>query len=305
VTINKGVGDVLNISNQPAQLLTVVSPTLDAFSYAAEESDQVVYDLTPYQLVEVANGTAANELTKTGNLIMPLSVVIKSNNLDGNIITPASPVTVTVRGYGATQQQVLETAVFSSLSSGASNSLALSVPLFNVTDIYLSRAVPDVTVTVEAGTAANTLASLKSINPQILYALPGNSISPIYYNTSAASVPYNQQTGEPATYFNLTVDSVSAAHGAKKYFNYVVNENPVPINTLAKDSLAFGIYNSSLGVGSAPYFQLNYSLTGAPNNMSYTNTNGVTKNVAVGFVTQRGSVFAYESAEKAIINLFK
>ena len=51
----------------------------------------------------------------------------------------------------------------------------------------------------------------------------------------------------------------SVATSPQQYYTYTMNEISVPANTAAKDSIAFGIVNSTGGVGVSPLFQLNYT----------------------------------------------
>jgi hypothetical protein len=75
-----------------------------------------------------------------------------------------------------------------------------------------------------------------------------------------------------------------------------MNENPVPGISNVYDSVGFNLENASSGVAATPSFNLNYSLSGTKNNMSYlsspyfpSNTVAASINAQQGFRTERGS----------------
>ena len=84
-----GLGNINNIT-EPAQLLTVTSSIPDAFTYGGQTSSSILYDLTPYQLIESAvNSNTAEYGTGTNaNIIFS----------DGNFVTSTNPITVTIKG---------------------------------------------------------------------------------------------------------------------------------------------------------------------------------------------------------------
>ncbi|MEM0147146.1 MAG: hypothetical protein QXF85_01680, partial [Candidatus Micrarchaeaceae archaeon] len=96
------------------------------------------------------------------------------------------------------------------------------------------------------------------------------------------------------------------------YFNYSIEEFPVPTNTVASDLLSFDIVNSTAGASAAlnNLFQLNYSATsssspGTHNNMTYTGTTGTSFNVQQGFRTEKGSEVESISPTSLTVNLAK
>jgi hypothetical protein len=123
-----------------------------------------------------------------------------------------------------------------------------------------------------------------------LYTVSGQN----YYSTtsSAASINYNQQNGQPianAVLVGITT-AVTAGNAIHELYSYKVGELSVPSNTVAIDYLGVGIYNAT--PTSSPELLLNYSIGGQPHNVSYTSTQGTTIGVPVSFRTEKGSKIA-------------
>jgi hypothetical protein len=190
----------------------------------------------------------------------------------------------------------------------------LSTSFFNVTDIYLSQALPYMAVNVVAGptggtiTTSNVLAQLTTLStPQLMYT---NSNHVWWQFTSGAQATYNQQNGQTSFQngLQLTTTTPTAAPGQKKYFTYAINEYDVPQYTGANgnDILEFGIYNSSNAGSQNFQFALNQSATGTKNNMTYIPSSGGSGvNAPLGFITERGSKVASESASSVTVNMAK
>ncbi len=266
-----GLGNIDNIT-EPAQLLTVTSSIPDAFTYGGQTSSSVLYDLTPYELTE-----------NTVNPTTTANAVIKFT--EGNFVTSTNPITVTIKGAkkegGGITQLNTTTVTRNSLTTG-------NFPAYNITSITLSRAIPGVSITVSSNTVV--LATFNSINPKILYSVPSQS----YLSTmSASSATYSPES----TTFALTPATAAPAakNGTQKYFEYTMNEVAVSGHQSVQDELGFSIYNSTAGASASPLFQLNRSLTGTRNNMTYVPTSGTgneINNAPVGFITERGSKIA-------------
>ncbi len=270
-----GLGNIDNIT-EPAQLLTVTSSIPDAFTYGGQTSSSVLYDLTPYKLTETAvnSNTAIN-----ANAVITFP--------EGNFVQPTSTVTVTIRGAKTSTGGI--TQLFSGSISGNDVTTG-NFPAYNVTSITLSRAIPGASVIVSANSASPTpMASLSSLSPKILYSVPSQSY---LSSMSASSATYSPES----TTFALTSNSPTAGNNAQKYFEYTMNEVAVSGHQSIQDQLGFAIYNSSTGITASPLFQLNTSIIGTRNNMTYVPTSGgvsnTINNAPVGFITQRGSKIA-------------
>ena len=325
---NYGSATPTNIT-EPAQILTVTSSIPGAFSYAGQTSSSVMYDLTPYTLTASANAMGFT----TANTPDSTNVVLSVPN--GNFISTTNPLTVTVTGYPITGTNSLsstagssgaitEQAQFTNSIVATSNTLQLGRPLYNVTAIQLSRAIPGtVTVSVDtfnsvAPTGSNTALLGTLTNAANGYILYGPQSGKVYYSASPAtagnSVVYNQQNGQPTSSFQLTMNpspTLPATGGIAQYGYFSMNEVAVPTNTAAQDQLNFGIYNSTGGVGASPLFQLNDSAAiglfagGTRNNMTYVSTSNSIMNVNQGFVTERGSVVQTISPTSVTVNFAK
>jgi hypothetical protein len=163
-----------------------------------------------------------------------------------------------------------------------------------------------VTVSAVASNTANsvTMATLTAQNPTLLYQLANNN----YLSTASgtANVVYNQQNGQATTTLAVAAASANGVVGQSiQYFTVNVLEYPVPSSTSQSDFLAFGIKNSTGGIGVQPLFQMNYSVAGTKNNVTYISSNAQSLNVPVGFVTERGSKVASISQTSLTLNLAK
>ncbi len=300
---------VTNVT-EPAQLLTVTSQIPNAFTYAGTSSSSVVYDLTPYLFNQVANSVGAGG--NANEVVLAYTV----NGVAGSYITQTHQLQVQVQGAASNGGAVQSESV-----TFTSNAQAQTLPtaLYNVTSIKLIPTGPlppgSLTLAVQGPTAAgnvlvtaNNLATLtNAAGPTVLYSVSGKSY-PFEELTSGNSVNYNQP-GQASQQFSIssTSGAPSPGTGAGQYFTYTVNELAVATNSLATDSLSFGIFNNTGGVTSQPLFQLNYTATGAQhNNVSYTNSSGGSAfAVRAGFRTERGSSVASVGPTTDTFNLAK
>jgi hypothetical protein len=288
---NTPVGNVAgNINNitEPAQLFKVSSGISNAFNYAGQTGSSVLYDLTPYQLVETANAVPA----QSANIVLSVT--------NSTLVSPSNPLVVTIKGANSANGIVSTSYSFTS----ASGSNVPGTAFKNITSITLSRAIPQLgtVVTVFGSNSATQFATLNGIAPQILYSQSGKNYD---LTTSAGNVIYNQQNGQPTTSFALTSNSFAPGTGSHQYFTYTMNEIAVPSQSSSQDSLAFGIYNSTTGIAASPFFQLNQSATGTRNNMTYTSTTGTSLNAPAGFRTERGSKVASISPGSVTVDFAK
>ena len=285
--VNTAVAGNIDNITEPAQLLTVSSGISNAFSYGGQTGSSVLYDLTPYQLVEVGNVATAQ----------PANIVLSVTNT--SLISTSNPLVVTIKGANNAGGTVSTSYSFNS----ASGSNVPGTAFKNITSISLSRAIQQIgTIVTVTGTGSNTFATLNGLAPQILYTQSGKSYD---LSTTAANVVYNQQNGQPTTDFSLESSPFTPGVGIHKYFTYTMNEIAVPSQSSSQDSLAFGIYNSTSGVAASPFFQLNQSVGGTRNNMTYTSTSGTSLHAPVGFRTERGSKVGSISPTSVTIDFAK
>jgi hypothetical protein len=323
-TADKGLTNINNIT-EPAQELVLTSSIPNAFQpIAGPTSSTVTYDLTPYKLVEIANTYSTED-----NTVAPAytEVVLIPYDASANFISTVNPLTLTITGY---QKSTSTSAVSTSLTYTTTTPLDLpygtlgatshaqtqnsALAFYNITGIQIQqRALPGgVMVKVYSGDNALVANTYNAINiatlapvqfPTILYTQSG--VNYLYNTTGSANVIYNQQNGQPTSGFNAIAESAETANtgistatsGVQQYFQYTMEENPVPGVSSVFDTLGFGIYNSTSGVAATPVFGLNYSTAGTKNNMSYyasayTNTAGTAINAPQGFRTERGSVIS-------------
>lgn len=320
VAAGTGQGNINNLTQQAGQMLTVSSQINSAFSYAGQTGSTVTYDLTPYQLNLPANSIAFAGATPAG-----ASIIIQSTIGDANIINPKNPLTVTVTGYSAspaasgqlTTASAQVYALSPSVNPGgtilvAANVLSLSSGFYNVTNVYMSQALPDLTVNVIPTSSSGNVLPTNSIAAYVPYtagsAILYKSGAPQYYQlTSGSAVTYNQQNGQPAYNNGFSLASVGTGpqNSAKEYYTYTVTEYPVSGSTTYTDTLAFGIYNSTTGGAQNFGFQLNQSTTGTRNNMTYTSATANVVQAPTGFITERGTKVASISPQSATINIAK
>jgi hypothetical protein len=316
-TGNFVAGSTIKNVTEPAQELTVTSQIPNAFSYVGQTASQVVYDLTPFQLNEVANAlTTVGNGMPAGNGLGVSSVTLLYNNAPNaaNWITTTNPLLVTVSGYPSKSSSSATTQTLTFGTNGLTEVLGSNV--FNVTAIQVNRALPgSLTITVN-GLSANSagqsvLATLTNVGtPSVLYTQSGQSYQSLSA-TASGNVIYNQQNGQPTNTFVLAaVAAAPTTTGIGQYFTFTAGEEAVPSNTAATDGLAFGIDNSSAGVGVTPLFQLNYSVSGSgspgtKNNVTYTSTTASSFNVQAGFRTERGSKVVSITPGTVTFNLAK
>ncbi|MGA3020538.1 MAG: hypothetical protein ABSD68_01145, partial [Candidatus Micrarchaeales archaeon] len=319
----KGLGNINNIT-EPSSELIVTSQIPNAFSYSGQTSSTVTYLLTPYVLTESRNAISANAVTTGATAGVPVNaqLVVSSGYPTGNYITTTNPLLVTITGYATNTASSTQstTLTFSSANTLAGiNAIQQTTGTFyNITAVKLSRALPGITVyigtvssaqgdfsTNTAGTA-NTMATLAiDTTPRVIYTVSGQ----VYYSLgSGVSVTYNQQNGQPTSTFAITAASPVPKGGTGPLFNfftYNVPEINVPANTASTDAYSFNIMNSTAGVAATPLFQLNYSVTGTQNNVSYSPTAGAYVNAKVGFISERGSKVASISPSQLTLDVAK
>jgi maleate cis-trans isomerase len=80
----------------------------------------------------------------------------------------------------------------------------------------------------------------------------------------------------------------------RQYYTWNVSEQSVPQNSVATDSLGFGIFNTTAGASQTQLLQLNYSYSGGAqkNNATYVSDEGYMIPVVAGFRTEKGSKVA-------------
>ncbi len=285
-TGTKGAGAPIPSNlTEPAQLLTVTSGINNAFSYAGQTSSQVVYDLTPYKLSSTGNSVTLTTPTSS-------NAVLTYTGANALWVSSTYPLTGTITGYLTASSAAPTSASFS--FNGFPQGVTLGQTFYNVTNIQITngRALSGTgfqivvnTANAASSVALSTLASAGA--PQILYPISGQS----YQGLSSSSVIYNQQNGQTTQTWAITETSTGTptAGGLNNLFGYNMTEQAVPSNTAATDKLGFAIYNSTAGVGGQSFLQLNYSIAGTRNNVTYTSTQGTVINANAGFRTERGS----------------
>ncbi len=301
---------VTNITNQPAQLLTVTSQIPNAFTYSGQTGSSVVYDLTPYALNIDANAVTPGG---AGATTTPINVIVYSTLGNANVINPNNPLTVTIKGFQTkTSGSATTYPVQVALLPGATNTIPVSVNFYNITNIYMSRALPYMTVNVVGGavstSTANTLAQLVSEpEPAFMYSLSNQNYDQMALVGGSNTLTYNQQNGQPSYQggFAITAAAPTPSQGSSKYFTYSISEYNVPSSTASSDSLAFGIYNSTTAGAQNFQLQLNQSSTGTRNNVTYTSSQSNAVQVQSGFVTERGSKVASISQSGLTLDMAK
>ncbi|MCL5413027.1 MAG: S-layer protein [Candidatus Marsarchaeota archaeon] len=342
-----GEGALTYIS-EPYQTLTATSQIPSAFSYSGQTGSSFTYDLTPYTLsAPTANTVGLFPFAGTPNAGsgMPVNLIVASTLGDANIITANNYLTVTLQGYTSNTAVSPSTATVYVKSMGtpafqpgynvinpgspSGSSIWSGVTSFyNITNVTLSTALPDLNVYVlasnsvgpaisvtggvlGASSSANTLATLSTASPELMYKTSGTS----YYQLATSAVTYNQQNGQPFPTGGFSIASATAPPMTMQmnpYFTFNVLEYNVPGSTSSNDVLQFGIYNSTSGAGSAFGFALNRTVGQSRNNLTYYSSqvqSGVGSGSAVaapvGFVTERGSSVAQISPSKLTLNLAK
>ena len=179
-TLSGVAGLSINNLTEPAQELVVTSSIPNAFSFAGQTSSTVTYDLTPYQLAEVANAATANAASA---VTTPVSVALSSIN--PNYVSTTNPLVVTLSGYPS-KSASSASSTSATFTSGISSQVLAST-FYNITAIQLSRGLPGVNVTVSAAAGANTpMAVLASYTGSGSSTVTTNSPSAQDYNSPAA-----------------------------------------------------------------------------------------------------------------------
>lgn len=290
---NTGTGvagaEVPNNMTEPAQLLTITSGIPNAFSYAGQTNNTVIFDLTPYTF-----STGTPNGAGTSNTVW----VSTSSDTAGAQVSSTRTMNIKVVGYtssGATSPITESVTVNAPITSTAA-SYPLSTGLYNVTQIEPNVAIPGMNVIVAeaSGASANAIGTLASTSEaEILYAQAGKS----YLGTSSStSVLYNQQNSQPSESFTISAPlNPASTTKSSLFYTFQMNELAVPTNTAATDGLAFGIANTTTGPTTGTLFQLNESFSNTGRNMTYYPAGDAVNHsnefdVGSGFVTQRGSV---------------
>ncbi len=297
---------------EPAQLLTVTSQIPNAFTYAGTSSSSVTYDLTPYTFTQVDNGVGAS-----GNAVNVLIDYTPEGSVvaNGNYISSTHQLSVQVFGTTASGSSDQGTVTFTSAPTGVDTVQAtgtLPAGLYNVTSIRLEPNGPlppgSLTVSVESA-VGDTLATLSESTgvSTVLYSISGKSYPYAEAATSSNVVDYTQpgQSSEP---FTITADtSGQSATGLGQYYSYSVEELAVTTNSLALDSLSFGLVNNTGGITAEPFFNVNYTASGLQhNNVTYSNSSGGSGfAVHAGFRTERGSEVAPMTSTTQTFDLAK
>ncbi|MDE1850156.1 MAG: hypothetical protein KGI00_05535, partial [Candidatus Micrarchaeota archaeon] len=315
-----GQPKITNIT-EPVQYLTVTSSIPNSLSYAGQTSSSVSFDLTPYELYNLANAlgnTGGNQVVIGHGANSDVSnVVLEYDGANAlGWINGANPLTVTVTGYTSNTAASTQSSAVT-FTSNSANALA-ALNFYNVTGITLSRALPaNVIVSVYsnsinglAGGPYNgvILAQLVNVPLNGGAVLYGPLAGQTYYSastTAVGNVIYNSQNGQATTTWALSgtgaagyVATTSKNPAQAQYFTFSMNSLAVSTNTAALGAFAFGIVNSSAGVGSSPMFSLNYSASfnsntvGTARNVTYVPSGETGKtafNVRAGFKGERGS----------------
>ncbi len=300
-----GTNEITNIT-EPTQELLVTSQIPDAFTYAGQTSSSVTYALTPYELTVPATGNVPLSTTVT-NVVLTYKNPAQTlaGGQSSQWINSTRQLDVQITGYkypGPNNSPITESAVFSNSlvqSSTVYNALTLTTPLYNVTSIQIEsgRALPvgangafSINVINNNGLflASNvSIGLLASVSPGVLYP----QASKVYDGFSQSSVIYNQQNGQTTNTFSISQSSPTGA-GAQQYYKFYIGEQAVPSNTAAVDSFGIGIYNNTLGTQQSTLFDVNYSVNGQHNNVTYTGTSGTAFAVKTGFRSEKGSQVA-------------
>ncbi len=289
-----GHGNPNNIT-EPAQYLTVTSQIPNAFSYAGQASSSLEFILTPYALTYTANAATVSGTAPAmgSNVMLSYSTPDAANFINANQIFQVS-----ISGYTSNSASSPVTEPTLQFTSNT-QAQTLSQALWNVTGITIigGRALPlttggvfTITVTntvTNAITGSNTLSQLSESPTPVELLSEANGQT--FNRTSTSTPTYSQGNGQ------LTNVNVAGASGgvtsnrAREYYTFSIGEQPVPQNSVAQDSLGFGIYNTTGGLGQTQLLQMNYSQNGNSNNATYTSTTNIIIPVRAGFITEKGS----------------
>ncbi len=203
------IGGLPGLTNmtEPAETLT-----------ASTKNSTTVYDLTPYELVQLGNATSigANQVTLYYSAGPWVSII--------------NPLIVTIGGYQTKQSNSIQ---LQTVTFNTNNTYALPVPLYNITSIKLSRPLPG-TVQVQVWSSYPTqkeIAYLKNINPVSFVTVNGLA----YYKLNVSS-NINPTNAIPT---NLSV---------QRWFDSSFTANGFTSKA--------GIYNSTCGVPCQPMFSV-------------------------------------------------
>jgi hypothetical protein len=286
-------GNPSNIT-EPTELLTVQSGITNAFSYGGQTSSIITYVLTPFELIHTANQVGVGAYGTN---------VVLSYTAPGaaNTISSSHTVTVQVKGYtssGNAANGINTTEPSLTFTSPTSNQL-LTTPLYAVTGITISngRAFPVNSVTnfsvtvgnIVGTTGANQLSQLLQIKPLALLS-QSNGYNKTY-TTPNGNTLYNQQNGQQTNVY-VNLGSGAPTGSISQFYTFNVAENPVPQNSVAIDSLGFGIYNTTGSQGNSQLLQMNYSTSGQHANATYVSSQALAIPVQAGFRTEKGSKVA-------------
>ncbi|MCL5430885.1 MAG: S-layer protein, partial [Candidatus Marsarchaeota archaeon] len=267
---------------EPAQELLVTSAIPSAFQYQGQQNSTVLFDLTPYTFQNTTAFPASNTPAVTEVKLSTTSTTV------ANMIA-VHGLTLTVNGQPLTFT-----------SAGTQN---LATPVSVVKSIKLNTALPYVNVSVSSNTPGGTtfyhqayLNSSAGGTPGVFYPPTTGSNPRIASVTNVIFLPDNQQ-------FSISPNNPSGTSGNQEFFTAKFQEQAVATNNSAVDALGFQLYNKSSGGLSGTLFDLNRSIGGQYNNMTYFPVNSTADypsetgfSVEPGFVTQRGSMVGTLSA---------
>ena len=216
-TAGTGISKPTNITNQPAQELTVTSQIQNAFSYAGQIGSTLTYDLTPYELNVPGNGFSVG----VGNTLLPTNVVVYSTAGNANIIVSTSPVTLTLTGYASnTATSTSTTSVQVSNLGGSvasSSSFSISANAINDTEsgsntlqLSLSGSYSWISGTHPLSVAI-TGNSITTPASNTVYAVPGAAQTQTYSITSATTPQTLSSTA--GNFYNITAITLSGLTG--------------------------------------------------------------------------------------------
>ena len=312
---------------------------LSSSASTTASANAITYGWSPSNTLSLTVTGAANPVISVTN---PLYVYITGNSITTLATNTIATVTNAVPGLSETQNAIFTSPVTSNteaftgnyynvtkivmvLPSQPTSSETLSATAVETFNSIIPGAPPHFASNTITATATNAL-TVTSAGPsygvelaqltnegtsgELLYSVPGQAYLSTQVGTTA--VQYNQQNGQGTTPFTLTGDSSAHALGVTgqlQYYYYTLNELAVSTNTQAQDELAFGIYNSTAGVGQSNQFQLNYSYGGTKNNMSYVSTQETLAsspiNVHTGFRTEKGSEVASVTPTSLTLDMAK
>ena len=298
----------------PAEQLVVTSKTGQFSGFGTTPLTQLLYDLTPYAL------TVYNTINTTQTSGQSYYVTLSGASV-ANFMTTATSGLKTEQVTLSVNTSTSGTAVPLTPLTFNSGTLIQAEPtaFMGVDNIGLSRALPGLTVTVNAvsGTHALLLATLTPASTIPLLLLPAPTHTGYNSTAGGVNVQYNQLNGQVQSNFTLaqaaTANAGSISH-AGQFFVYNALEYPVPYSTTYNDLIQFGLVNNTAGIGSEPFFILNYSAVAAGsgsdhgqfNNITYVPSAGTSagtpQNIVQGFKTEKGSTVTSISSTTVGVN---